>query len=230
MTTKKEIFHRLNTLDIRPFVEQKKAGRAGTLDYLSWSTVQHILQSLFDDVDFRPVKNAGGGLVHFVGQADGGVANNTEMGGCVEGILTIDGCEFHEVFPIMDSAMNAAPCERVEKRGKGDTLVYNDEGIPLTKPGLDARDVSDSLKRCFVKAAAKAGLGLSLYDKSELPHPKRIEHELRPQAERFAEIEEALEAGGFTKASLRDLYSSMAKDEQEHFKARVVELGEGLDD
>lgn len=226
MTTKKEIFHRLNTLDIRPFVEQKKAGRAGTLDYLSWSTVQHILQSLFDDVDFRPVKTPTGGLVHFVDSSYSTLHH--EAGGCVEGVLTIDGCEFHEVFPIMDSAMNAAPAARTQKRGKGDIVLYDDEGKPLTKPGLDARDVSDSLKRCFVKAAAKAGLGLSLYDKSELPHPKRIEHELRPQAERFAEVEEALDAGGFTKDTLRAFFSGLAKDEQDHFKMRVVEIGEGL--
>lgn len=226
-TTKKEIFHRLSTLDISPFVEQKKAGRAGTLDYLSWSTVQHILQSLFDDVDFRPVKTGTGGLVHYTDPHYHGVP---EAGGCVEGVLTIDGCEFHEVFPIMDSAMNAAPIDRVQKRGKGDVALVDEDGKPLTRPGLDARDVSDSLKRCFVKAAAKAGLGLSLYDKSELPHPARIEYELRPQAERFAEVEEALAGGFANKAALREFFAALAKDEQAHFKARVVAMSEELPD
>lgn len=188
--TKKDIFHRLSTLDISPFVVQKQ-----NLDYISWATVQHILCSLFDDVSYGVSSSDDGQSFHRCG-----------TGGEVHVTLCIDGVCHTEYFPIMDNRMKSKAFD-----------------------SIDARDVSDSIKRAYVKAAAHFGLGLSLYDKANMPHPARIEHELRPQAERFAEVEEALDLTEFAnRAGLRAFFKGLAKDEQEHFKLRVSKLAEGL--
>ena len=131
--TKKDIFHRLSTLDISPFVVQKQ-----NLDYISWATVQHILCSLFDDVSYGVSSSDDGQSVHRCG-----------TGGEVHVTLCIEGVCHTECFPVMDNRMKSKAFD-----------------------SIDARDVSDSIKRAYVKAAALLNVSVptiyNMVDRGEL--------------------------------------------------------------
>lgn len=168
------------------------------LDYLSWAAALHILQSLFTTVSYEAVPSLEPGRARTCVHPSG-------TGGEVRVMLEIDGNYHTEVFPIMNNRMQSKPMEEI-----------------------DARDVSDSIKRALVKAAAHFGLGLSLYvKKGELPPADRVEYGLKPLAERLVLQREAIEEAD-SKPELRRLLSNMLKDERAELEAEVTKKAKGL--
>lgn len=147
---KTNIFKVLNAIDISDKTKKKQ-----NLDYLDWATCLTYLKSKFDNVEIQvrefPVETAttdGGRIVRNIPyNTDGRTAY-------VEVTLTIEGISVTEMLPILD---------------------YKNQCIPIEK--LSFFDVSKSIKRCFVKAAAMHGLGLNLWTKdleSDLAKDKKI--------------------------------------------------------
>lgn len=147
---KTNIFKVLNSIDI-----SDKTKKKNNLDYLDWATCLTFLKSKFENVDIVvrefPVETLttdGNRIIREVPyNTDGRTAY-------VEVTLTIDGMPVTEMLPILD---------------------YKNQCIPVDK--LTFFDVSKSIKRCFVKAAAMHGLGLNLWTKdlvSDLAEDKKI--------------------------------------------------------
>lgn len=148
---KKSKFKMLNAIDVNDKVKKKN----DKLDYLDWATCWTYLKSHYDDVKFKtrefqiPTKGADGEVIMRT------VPYNTDgRTAYVEVELSIEGEAISEMLPILD---------------------YKNAAIPVDK--LTFFDVSKSIKRCLVKAAAMHGLGLNLWTKeseSDLAKDKKI--------------------------------------------------------
>ena len=149
--TMKTIFRDLNAIDVSDKVKKKN----DKLDYLDWATCLTYLKSKYDTVEVKVREfsittiGAGGEVITRT------VPYNTDgRTAYVEVELTIDGVPVTEMLPVLD---------------------YRNQCIPVDK--LTFFDVSKSIKRCFVKAAANHGIGLSMWTReieTDLAKEKKI--------------------------------------------------------
>ena len=132
------------------------------IKYLPWSSAWTLLMTYYPDFTYTALN--GPALV------EGGspIPYFTDGKTCwVETSLTIGGNTINEKLTIMDSRNNAIPLENVT-----------------------IRDALDSQQRCFVKNAARFGLGLSLWIGDDYSENGRIAKKERDEA--AAEQENAL--------------------------------------
>ena len=149
--TMKTIFRDLNAIDVSDKVKKKN----DKLDYLDWATCLTYLKSKYDTVEVKVREfsittiGTGGEVITRT------VPYNTDgRTAYVEVELTIDGVPVTEMLPVLD---------------------YRNQCIPVDK--LTFFDVSKSIKRCFVKAAANHGIGLSMWTReieTDLAKEKKI--------------------------------------------------------
>ena len=149
--TMKTIFRDLNAIDVSDKVKKKN----DKLDYLDWATCLTYLKSKYDTVEVKVREfsittiGTGGEVITRT------VPYNTDgRTAYVEVELTIDGVSVTEMLPVLD---------------------YRNQCIPVDK--LTFFDVSKSIKRCFVKAAANHGIGLSMWTReteTDLAKEKKI--------------------------------------------------------
>ena len=149
--TMKTIFRDLNALDMSDKVKKKN----DKLEYLDWATCLTALKSKYENVDVKvrefPIVTIGTGGESITRTVPYNTDGRTAY---VEVELSIEGIPVVEMLPILD---------------------YKNQCIPIDK--LTFFDVSKSIKRCFVKAAANHGLALNLWTRegeTDLAKEKKI--------------------------------------------------------
>ena len=149
--TMKTIFRDLNALDMSDKVKKKN----DKLEYLDWATCLTALKSKYENVDVKvrefPIVTIGTGGEPITRTVPYNTDGRTAY---VEVELSIEGIPVVEMLPILD---------------------YKNQCIPIDK--LTFFDVSKSIKRCFVKAAANHGLALNLWTRegeTDLAKEKKI--------------------------------------------------------
>lgn len=149
----KEIYQYFSNLDVSGLIETK-----GKLSYLSWGNIVKLLNEAPYEWSYEIEKFE-----------DKPWFFDKGLGYFVKVSLTVEGLTRTMVLPFMDDSNYAVKEEEYQfKVGKGE---YERTHIV---PSADMRDFNDTVMRCFVKAAALFGLGLSLYIKEGgAPIPKR---------------------------------------------------------
>lgn len=163
------IYELLAGVDVSGFISEKNINRKGQddpekiLDYLSWSTVQHLLGCLLDNVYTSVVLAPDQTALHKAGT--GGMVR-------VQVVLTLghEQRSHQEHFPVMDHRMNS--------------LAYED---------CKSTDVNYAIKRGFVKAVGHLGLGLKLWEPEGLPSVSDVRRAATPLEPRLKEIRQAVQ-------------------------------------
>ena len=156
--SKKQIFEILSKIDVSKHLEKKDE-----LSYLSWAVAHEFLQTTFDNIEV--IEHWNGDKPYFV----------TPAGCFVKVTLIIEDVEYTETLPVLDGASKPlkdtpytykrAIWEKGENGKKFKTGKFEDAEVPAA----NGMDINKAIKRCFVKAAAIAGLGLSAYKKEFVP-------------------------------------------------------------
>lgn len=126
-------------------VDWKQMGYGKPLAYLNWAVAWRAMKEVYPDANYRLVEDANGSPLW-----------NINGYGMLKCAVSTHGVEHVETFPIMDNKNNAM---RVASNGN--------------YPGVDARDINDSMQRGLTKAVARFGIGLYIYE-GKLETPKDL--------------------------------------------------------
>ena len=126
----------LNDVKEQKEIKDKQTGRVrNRLDYISWAWAWQRLHELYPDATSTVYENAQGWNYHTDGRT------------CwVKVGVTVEGLEFIEYLPVMDSANRSIPANQVT-----------------------SFDVNKAIQRGLTKAIARHGLGLYIYAGEDLP-------------------------------------------------------------
>lgn len=126
----------LNDVKEQKEIKDKQTGRVrNRLDYISWAWAWQRLHELYPDATSTVYENAQGWNYHTDGRT------------CwVKVGVTVEGLEFIEYLPVMDSANRSIPANQVT-----------------------SFDVNKAIQRGLTKAIARHGLGLYVYAGEDLP-------------------------------------------------------------
>lgn len=143
---KKSVFETLSAVDVSKHVEKIRLG-GSSLSYVSWAWAWNFVKAKFPDTP-TPVYTKYPELLF---NEDGYQATGREVpylttptGTMVECTVTIEGEPYTESLYVMDNKNRA-----------------------VINPNM--QQINKTQKRCFVKALALAGLGLSIYAGEDLP-------------------------------------------------------------
>jgi len=142
---KDSIFNKLNAVDVSAKAKNKQG-----LMYLSWSNAFEIVNKIFNDVRYEVKKHPETHLPYFESGA----------GAMVYTSITLDGQTKEMMLPVMNNAnkaMKSVPYEYNTRKGKQTVEAYT------------MFDINKTVMRCLVKNLAVFGLGINLYNGTDLP-------------------------------------------------------------
>lgn len=138
-------FVELYSLDVNKYVEQKQG-----LSYLSWAFAWAEFMKFYPEATYRIKKDEQGRC--YFGDAETGYMTYTEI---TAGGLT------HEMWlPVMDSSNKAM---------KKAAYKYSTKAGERSVEAMSMFDVNKTVMRCLVKNMAMWGLGLYIYQGSDIP-------------------------------------------------------------
>ena len=146
-TTNKNIFEKLNSLDVNSHVKKKK-----NLSYLSWTYAWAETKKLYPDVSYK-VKQFGENQLPYVYDENTGYMVFTS--------ITIEGTTYDMWLAVMDNSNKAM------KKEPYTYDTYNKKDIRVEAATMF--DINNAIMRCLVKNLAMFGLGLYLYAGEDLP-------------------------------------------------------------
>ena len=130
------VFEVLSKINVNEHTEKK-----GNLTYLSWAWAWSEVKKAFPNATYTIYENAAGLNYHTDGRT------------CwVKTGVTIEGLEYIEYLPVMDSRNSSIPLEKVT-----------------------SFDVNKAIQRSLTKACARHGLGLYIYAGEDLPEAEKPE-------------------------------------------------------
>lgn len=130
------VFEVLSKINVNEHTEKK-----GNLTYLSWAWAWSEAKKAFPTATYTIYENAAGLNYHTDGRT------------CwVKTGVTIEGLEYIEYLPVMDSRNSSIPLEKVT-----------------------SFDVNKAIQRSLTKACARHGLGLYIYAGEDLPEAEKPE-------------------------------------------------------
>lgn len=168
MATKKSVFETLSSIDVSNHVDVIKMKKGPALSYVSWVWAWNIISNNYPDTPTPrftkfpemvlkthqqeyTVQSYGKTYKRYRTVVDDSLITDrkvpyltTPTGTMVECTLTIEGRDYTESLYVMDNTNNA-----------------------VINPTM--QQINKTQKRCFVKAAALAGLGLNIYAGEDLP-------------------------------------------------------------
>ncbi len=126
-------------------IDWKDMGYGKKLAYLNWASAWRAMKEVYPDANYRLIETP-----------DGSPLWDINGYGMLKCAVSAMGIEHIETFPIMDNRNNAM---KVAPNGN--------------YPGIDARDINDSMQRGLTKACARFGIGLYIYE-GKLESPKDL--------------------------------------------------------
>lgn len=145
--THKNIFEKLNSLDVNSHVKKKK-----NLSYLSWTYAWTEIKKLYPDVSYK-VKQFGENQLPYV--------YDEKTGYMVFTSITIEGTTYDMWLAVMDNSNKAM------KKEPYTYDTYSKKDIRVEAATMF--DINNAIMRCLVKNLAMFGLGLYLYAGEDLP-------------------------------------------------------------
>lgn len=158
--TEVKSFKELSQIDYQSELKQKEAGtdrkteKTIYLSYLSWATAHKIMKTL--DPDAEVIEHEFEHYQVLSGQ-------NTDY------LIT----EMKPYRVIGDGYMVTVTVKMFDKNETENFAVTNFRGQPVLKP--TSTDINKALKRAFVKALAKHGVALYLYEGEDIPDQPKID-------------------------------------------------------
>jgi hypothetical protein len=192
LNTSKEVFEKLNRVDIKPFVKQKNG-----LSYISWAVAWRMIIELFPDATYE--------FVNY----DGVPFKMTPYGAFVSTTMTIGGVTRPMTLPVLDGA---------NKSLKDKAYEYTTKHGSKSVAEITAFDINKAQMRCLVKNASVFGLGIDLYIGYDLPDDLHLEDRI----DNVQEIKKLLKEKGWRESDflaqnqIRSL-SSLDYDSQLYF-------------
>ncbi|MFC0232719.1 DUF1071 domain-containing protein [Vagococcus entomophilus] len=151
MNEKTSLFEALNKINVKKKIKEK-----GSFDYLPWASAWEYMKKYDPESEekvrwFTHHRVIGDSNQNFLVEECLPYCDNQEQGAFVQVDVVVKGRVETEIFPIL-----------------------NFKNQPVTKP--NSMQVNNALKRCFVKALAKHGLGLYIYQGEDVPEPPKIDN------------------------------------------------------
>ena len=149
------MFNALHSADLSEETEKK-----ANLTYISWSQAWKVFKIFYPSATYKIFTNPNTGLPVF----------ESEMGLMVHTSVQADGIEYEDWLPVMDynnRAMKSVPYT---------IQVYDKQSKQYIEKRIEAAttfDCNSAIQRSMVRAIARHGLGLYIYNGSNVYNPRR---------------------------------------------------------
>lgn len=172
---RKAFFDALYSTDLSEEVEKKNG-----LTYISWSQAWKVFKMFYPSATFKIFTNQNNGLPVF----------ESELGLMVHTAVEADGIMYEDWLPVMDYA------NRSMKSVPYTIQVYDKQSKQYVEKRVEAAttfDVNSAIQRSLVKAIARHGLGLYIYNgfdhlsddgNTESAKPKRQQAAIKPSQQK----------------------------------------------
>jgi hypothetical protein len=171
-------FKTLYDIDVRP--KTKKKNNKDDLAYLSWSSCWAEVKKIYPSATYE-IKRFGENQLPYIYDDATGYMVFTEV--------TVEGITHEMQLPVLNGANKAMKREPYTY-----TVTYKDKVTEKTVEAATMFDINTAVMRCLVKNCAVHGLGLYLYEGSDLPDEVRditnLQNELMGIIKKKSELSE----------------------------------------